>query len=333
MEAGKMLGPRIFVGSSIVDGMPVTNKNSLGVSRPAEARQAVRTLKDSGAGFIKVYENLSRESYYAIADESKKLKISFAGHVPDSITPTEASNAGQKSIEHLTRMLIGCSSKEEKFKDLKNAEWTPALKAELIESYSEQKCREASALFVKNGTWHDPTIVVLRSRLLSDDESFTKDARLRYVTAAETQYWLKFTENFRPANRKNREVRFQKELEILKIMHRSGVAVLAGTDVGNPFIYAGFSLHDELELLVQSGLTPFEALRTATVNPAKYLGMEKSLGTIEKGKLADLVLLDANPLANISNTRKVNAVITNGHLLKRQDLDEMLNKVAQRVKG
>jgi hypothetical protein len=324
IEAGKLLAPRIFVGSSIIDGVPVVHKNSLGVSTPDEARRAVRLSKDSGAGFIKVYENLSRESYYAIADESKKLKIPFAGHVPNSVTPTEASNAGQKSIEHLTRMLIACSSEEDKFKVLKNADWTPALRAELVESYNEQKCREVSAVFVKNGTWQDPTMVVVRSRLLSEDESFTKDSRLRFVSDDNTREWLKFTENFRPANRGNRERRFQKELGILTVMHRSGVPVLAGTDLGNPFIYAGFSLHDELELFVQAGFTPFEALETATVNPAKYLEMEKTLGTIEKGKVADLILLDANPLTDISNTRKINAVVLNGRLLDRKLLDRML---------
>jgi imidazolonepropionase-like amidohydrolase len=115
-------------------------------------------------------------------------------------------------------------------------------------------------------------------------------------------------------------------------MHNAGVPLLAGTDLGNPFVYAGSSLHDELGLLAQAGLTPFEALKAATVNPAKYLGLEKSLGTIEKGKFADLILLDANPLIDISNTRKINAVVVNGYLLKRKDLDEMLNKVADKVK-
>ena len=115
-------------------------------------------------------------------------------------------------------------------------------------------------------------------------------------------------------------------------MHQSGVPILAGTDLGNPFIYAGFSLHDELELLVQAGLSPFEALKTATVNPAKYLGLEKSLGTVENGKLADLILLDANPLLNISNTGKINSVVANGRYLDRKTLDEMLNNVEAAAK-
>ena len=91
-------------------------------------------------------------------------------------------------------------------------------------------------------------------------------------------------------------------------------------------------MHDELALFVQSGLSPFEALKTATVNPAKFMKRERELGTIENGKLADLVLLDANPLANISNTRKINAVVVNGRVLRRKDLDEILNTVAENAK-
>ncbi len=104
------------------------------------------------------------------------------------------------------------------------------------------------------------------------------------------------------------------------------------TDVGMPFIYAGFSLHDELDLLVQAGFMPFEALQTATVNPAKFLDLEKSLSTIEKGKFADLILLDANPLLDISNTRKINSVVANGKLFDRKTLDEMLNNIEAAAK-
>jgi imidazolonepropionase-like amidohydrolase len=116
----------------------------------------------------------------------------------------------------------------------------------------------------------------------------------------------------------------EKETELVGEMHRAGVKILAGTDLGNPYVYPGFSLHDELALLVQAGLTPLEALQTATLNPAKFFGKETELGTIEKGKLADLVLLDANPLENINNTTKINAVVLNGRLLDRAALDKLL---------
>jgi imidazolonepropionase-like amidohydrolase len=115
-------------------------------------------------------------------------------------------------------------------------------------------------------------------------------------------------------------------------MHSAGVRLLAGTDIGNPFLYPGFSLHDELELFVQAGLTPLEALKTATVNPAKYLGLSRSLGTIEKGKVADLVLLEANPLANIRNTQKIAAVVVNGSYISKPELQKMVLDVEAAAK-
>ena len=323
MSAGYLIAPRIITASSIIDGVPVVNANSVSVSNGEEARRAVRTFKAAGASFIKIYDNLSRESFLAIADESKKLNIPFAGHVPKSVTAVEASDAGQKSMEHLVRMLVACSSVEDKYKYLNSDEWTPAIRVEIVQSFDEKKCRQVGAVFARNGTWHDPTNVVSRVGL-SDDESLKKDERLKYIARGEAQYWLKFSERFNPRTRKNRELWFQRHLQITKALHDANVSMLAGTDVGNPYIYAGFSLHDELELFVQAGLTPFEALRTATVNPAKYLGLGKSVGTIEKGKFADLILLDANPITDISNTRKINAVIINGRYLPRNVLDKML---------
>jgi imidazolonepropionase-like amidohydrolase len=119
---------------------------------------------------------------------------------------------------------------------------------------------------------------------------------------------------------------YQKELEIVSAMRRAGVPILAGTDTGNPFCFPGFSLHDELALLVQSGLRPVEALQAATINPAKFLSLDKMLGTIEQGKIANLVLLDANPLDEIRNTQRINAVVLNGKLFDRKALDKMLSQ-------
>jgi imidazolonepropionase-like amidohydrolase len=130
----------------------------------------------------------------------------------------------------------------------------------------------------------------------------------------------------------NRKIRLQKETELVGEMHRAGVRILAGTDLGNPYVYPGFSLHDELALLVRAGLTPLEALQTATINPAKFLGKENELGAIGKGKFADLLLLDANPVEDINNTRKINAVVLNGRLLNRQTLDKLLADVEAAAK-
>jgi imidazolonepropionase-like amidohydrolase len=321
-EAGTLIAPRVAPGSSIVDGVPTFLPNALGVATPDEARRAVRMLKEAGAGFIKVYWNLSPEAYRAIADESKKLGIPFAGHVPFSMSAADASAAGQKSIEHLTGISETCSSKEVELRRAREKGWTPALAEEMVKTYDERKCRALFARFAKNGTWHTPTIALHRMLTFRGDEEFQKDSRLRYVPADEAQDWLKpVPGRFDPETRR---ARFRKLLEAVGEMNRAGVSLLAGTDLGNPFLFPGFSLHDELELFVRAGLTPLQALQTATINPAKYLGMTSSLGTVERGKLADLVLLDANPLESIGNTQRISAVVANGRFFDRNALDALL---------
>lgn len=331
LEAGNLIAPRIAPGSAIVDGVPTFLPNMLGVATPDEARLAVRKLKAEGAGFIKVYWNLKPEVYRAIADEAKKLGIAFAGHVPFSMSAAQVSDAGQKSIEHLTGILENCATDDEKWRRV--TKLTPVLTEELWATQDENKCRELFRRFAKNKTWQTPTAVLHRMMFLTDDDYFRKDERLKYVNANERQFWLKRANQPRQVSRQTRQERFEKMLSTIRKMYQMGVPIMAGTDVGNEFLYPGFSLHDELELFVQAGLTSFEALQTATINPAKYLDAEKSLGTIEKGKFADLVLLEANPLENISNTRKINAVVINGKYLSKETLNKMLKDVETSMKN
>jgi hypothetical protein len=246
------------------------------------------------------------------------------------VSAAEASDVGQKSIEHLTGILETCSIKEAELRKAK--EWTPALAEEMWRTYDEQKCRALFTRFAKNGTWHTPTIALHRMLAFRREEDFRRDARLRYVLADTAQAWLKPAGWDERVDPETRRARFRKLLETVGVMHRAGVPLLAGTDLGNPFIFAGFSLHDELELFVQAGLTPLEALKTATVNPAKYLGLSGSLGSIETGKLADFVMLEANPLENISNTRKVAAVVVNGRYLSKPELQKMVSDVEDAAK-
>lgn len=169
---------------------------------------------------------------------------------------------------------------------------------------------------------------MLKTYIVFGDESFRRDGRLRYIPRLLQQRW-----NIRVANRAGSDNAvekkvLQKQFEIVGAMQKAGVPILAGTDTGNPYCFPGFSLHDELALLVIAGLTPVEALRSATLNPAKFFGLDQTLGTIEQGKIADLVLLDANPLLDIRNTQRINAVVSNGRLFDRQALDKMLGEAA-----
>ena len=323
-----LLGPRMVVASPIMDGPEPIWPNSISVSNEEEGRKAVRRVKQSGADFVKVYALLPRDAYFGIADEAKQQGMTFVGHVPNSVSPAEASDAGQKSIEHLTGILIACSDKETDLRDklvkANSPEARSKVQAAALETYDKQKETDLIARFAKNHTWQCPTLTVLRSNAYLGDERFRSDGRLRYIPRQLQQRW-----GFRIANRSGGDNAgakkvIEKQFELVGAMQKAGVPILAGTDTGNPFCFPGFSLHDELALLVIAGLTPVEALRSATLNPAKFFGLDQTLGTIEQGKIADLVLLDANPLADIRNTQRINAVVSNGRLFDRKALDKML---------
>jgi imidazolonepropionase-like amidohydrolase len=336
------ISPRLVSAGPIVDGPHPVWSFSIAVANAEEGRKAVTTVKRD-FDFVKVYSLLPREAYFAIAEEAKKQQIPFAGHVPMSVSALEASDAGQKSIEHLDGVLLACSSEEAALmKRAADALNQPdprisalpvrrALAKRAVETYDELKAQKLFARFVRNGTWQVPTLTVLRAFAYLDDPDLTKDPRLKYMPESLRQEWNP-ENDFRLKGRTaedwaNTKKVYRKLLEIVGAMNRAGVPLLAGTDTPNPYCFPGFSLHDELALLVQAGLTPMEALQTATRNPARFLGREKELGTIQTGKLADLVLLDANPLEDISNTRRVNAVMIGGKLLGGEALQKMLAEV------
>jgi len=343
ISEGRRLGPRIVAGQMVDGPIPVWPEHTISVSDEASARQAVASFGDR-ADFIKVYSLIPRPAYFALADEAKKRGITFAGHVPFSVSAAEASDAGQKSIEHLEGVLLACSAIEPELRKniaeaIKDAKDTDQMRAALVrvlteteiralDSYSEEKAAALFARFAKNGTWQAPTLVVARVGALLDDPNFTNDPRLKYVRPGLRDAW-KNKDDFRVQNRtaeiiKYGRVQFEKKLEIVKAMHRAGVKILAASDALVMYVFPGFSLHDELELFVKAGLSPMEALQTATRNPAAYLGLSDTLGTVEPGKKADLVLLEANPLENISNTKRITAVIVGGRLIPKASLEKML---------
>jgi imidazolonepropionase-like amidohydrolase len=336
--SGSRLGPRIVAAGPILDGRPKPLRpNFLAITTPDEGRETVRRLKTAGADLIKVYSELSRDSFLAIADEANKQNIPFAGHVPYSVSALEASDAGQKSMEHLWGIYLSCSSREEELRSemLKggvNLSGSERIRLEMDEaavSYDEGKAANVFAHLAKNGTWMVPTF----KAVVPDSEIFsvrvTTDPRLKYIPLAIQKRWTEAASAGAAIKSKS----FERKLQVVGAMHRAGVPFLAGTDTAwiQPYTYAGFSLHDELALLVQAGLTPMEALQTATVNPARFLGTETDLGTIEKGKLANLILLTANPLEDIRNTQKIDSVVLKGKLLMRGDLDNLLEHVATRA--
>ena len=316
-------GPRVAIGSNIIDGDPPFAPGMYAVKDAEAARAAVRLMKEQGAGFIKVYWNLSPESYAAIADESKKLGIPFAGHVPFLVSAFAVASAGQRSIEHLTGIGETCSSKED---ELRKKEWTPEVEKELRATFDKEKCRRLYNLFAKNRTYNVPTMVLHRGMLEYDNTAFRSRPALVFISESELREWEDSPQLVRGKALAERQRRFGEILDIVREMNNSGVPLLAGTDNNNPFVVPGFDLHDELELFVKAGLTPIQALRTATLNPAKYLGATDLFGSIASGMTADLLLLDANPTNDIKNTRRIFGVVSNGNYFGRAKLDAMLDK-------
>jgi imidazolonepropionase-like amidohydrolase len=344
VAAGTTIGPHIVAAGIILDGPnPPCAPCSIAVGNAAEGRKAVLTVKQMGSDFIKVYSMLPRDAYFAIADEAKRENMVFAGHVPQLVTAGEASDAGQKCIEHLTGVLVGCSAKEGELRKENEAllraggfrgDTMTLEQSRALDSFDAKQAAALFARFKRNGTWMCPTLSVLRAQAFIGDPDFRDDPRLKYIqNFLKKQFWedgFGFRSRTAEDNARVRGV-FQKQLDVVGMMKRAGVDFIAGSDTANPYVFPGFSLHDELALLVQAGFTPMEALQTATRDPARYLGRLDSVGTIEKGKIADLVLLDANPLAEIGNTRKINAIVLGGRLLTRFELDKMLADVASLV--
>lgn len=334
-EHGTMIGPRIIFAGPYLDGPEEPWAYSLIVRDAEEGRSAVRMLAKAGVGFIKVQSGLSREAYFAIAAESKKGGIEFAGHVPDAVDAIEAADLGQKSIEHLSGILLTCSRKEDELRrvSLDHTIGVPSMvDKQAIESYDSQKAATLFHTLVTRGTWQVPTLTIWNVRAMADDNRLAHDERLKYVAIQMRKSWTEKTDLrlrfFTPEYVAIARQLFAKYLELVHDMHEAGVKFLAGTDTPFPFCVPGFSLHDELKLLVRSGLSPMEAIQSATYNPALYWGITATTGSVEKGKRADLILLRANPLENIDNTTKIEAVVSNGHYYPRQELDRMLSEAA-----
>lgn len=311
-RSGTVLGPAMVVAGPILQrplpfAVPPLVRT---IADEAEARRTVDNLKVQGVDFIKVGDTLPRDVYFAIADESKRQGIPFAGHVSVFVSAAEASRAGQRSIEHFgsagfQAVLLGCSSDETALRQVAQDALVGAMTGgpspdatlfgadfttRLVNTYDAQKAAALFSTFATNGTWQVPTLVALHQ--VWDGK---RGALSQRDIQSGDRLWAKYA-------------------EVLGAMRKAGVKIMAGTDVSVASRVA--PLHDELVLLAKAGIPPIEVLQSATRNPAEFLGTLRTEGTIEVGKVADLVLLEASPLVDIANTRRISAVIRSGTLIE-----------------
>ncbi|HWT00628.1 MAG TPA: amidohydrolase family protein [Pyrinomonadaceae bacterium] len=313
IAAGLRVGPRILRAGPILNGRSF-NPLQMVPGNPDETRGVIRALKYVGVDFIKVHRRMERDSYLAAIDEAKKQGLALVGHIPMTVTPEEASDAGQVTIEHTETLFEGTFSERNKDRKLPDA----------IRQFRDGgEAEKLFARFAKNGTVVTPTLVAFSSIIEAYDPALPPNPLKRYVALSYKEEERKRAQTISAEDLAETKATFAELKEVVRLLHKAGVTLMTGSDIAATRV-PGFTLHDELALLVGAGLTPLEALRAATVTPARVMKKEKDLGTIEAGKLADLVLLDANPLDDIGNARRIRAVIVNGKLLDRAALDRLL---------
>lgn len=332
------VAPRIVYSSPMLDGDPPVWRHGYGVADSAAAVAAVDSMVALGFDFLKVYSRLPREAYFSITRRARERGIPFAGHVPQSITPLQASDAGQRSLEHLDeRLYMACvpggQARLDAFlgaraagapRDSVNAALRRLMETALTGA-DAGTCRPVLERLAANGTWITPTLTV--SRGLHPTPEMMADPRLRFVPAGLAQRWASRRNASEEADVERRIN--QQATRMVGLMQAAGVGILAGTDASDEaYVFAGSGLHDELALLVDAGLTPLQALQAATLSPARYLNAADSMGTVAAGRVADLVLLDANPLADIHNTTRIFAVVARGRLIDAAERERLL-RIAQ----
>lgn len=307
-SSGRVLGPEVIAAGPILDDVPGDWPLRMRVKNAEEGRAAVQLLKRRGVDLIKVHNFTPRDAFFAIAAEARRQNLPLAGHVPLKVTVEEGIEAGMTTIEHLSedgKMWKACS---------RGAEYRPAM------------CRPFFAMLARRRIWQTPTLVALSElAVIGTPASAVNREHLAYANTQLRELWAGNQSFFvkRPEIVDILKRLAEVGLVVTRDMASAGVGILAGCDA----LIAGFCVHDELTAMVRSGMTPLAALQTATVNPARYLGREKTLGTVAPGKVANLVLLDANPLDDIANVRRIRAVMVAGRLVERDELDGILAQV------
>ncbi|WP_263357819.1 amidohydrolase family protein [Acidicapsa ligni] len=320
--SGALVGPRLFIAGPLMEGpVPIQMSLIVDLFSEGQARDEVRTLKLHNVDYVEVDTTLTPELYWAIADEAKREGLPLVGHIPAKIAAGDIVNANQKNVEHLGgrffNVLVACSSDEAYFnqviaktydelliavkenRQINEPQFRADFDDRLLRTFDDSKAQRLYRLYAQKGVVQTPTLYVLNTLWQSNKDSD------------------KLNDEDMDAGKKI----FAKDLEVVGKMKRAGVTILAGTD--GPYSQGGDALHSELELLVQAGLSPLQALQAASRDAAQAMGVSNEVGTIEAGKVADMVMLEADPIKSISNTRRIAGVILQGHMFTKEELSAM----------
>ena len=339
VAAHRLTGPRMVVSGPMLDGPRVTFAASIAIATQDDGRKAVRLLKSKGVDFVKIQSGVPRDAYPAIADEAKKHGLPFDGHVPDAIRASEAIAAGQRTFEHLIGIFEASTPDEDAFLSRRyGAGKDPSVNKSLaafLDRYDPARERTIIERLAASGVWQCPTLFWERGQWLVDVIDWRQDSDIAYTprTWIEKKYpssqkSIAESMDSDPLDVRRRFV--EHELEIVRALHAAGVPFLAGTDTpAGVDVTPGISLHLELQRFVDAGLTPLEALQTATINPARFFGRTSDFGSVQAGRLADLLILSANPLEDIANTRTISGLVADGKYWAPTEIGRLRQRLKQ----
>ena len=342
MRADDAVAPRVFFAGPLLDGQYVVydgdDRPEIGVQNatPEQARDTIRDLKEQGVDFIKIYEMVSPDVFEAMVETANELDLPIDSHVPLSL---RASTAGPSvdSIEHLRNIEMDCASDsptlhEERLERLRNPDGLSGfeLRSSLhslqrlpaIANYDQERCDEVIAAL--ESTTQVPTLQLYSTGIVPPYSRDDWDAALDQLPAAATEDWRRIADEGRANPPEDVDTTFAEwGLFLTGRAHAAGVPIGAGTDTPIGLSPPGYSLHMELDFLVRAGLSPIDALAAATVRPAEFFSLQDQMGTIDVGKVADLVLLDGNPLDDIANAKSISLVISKGVIYDAVELSEI----------
>lgn len=349
--ANPLEAPRVMISGPLLDGMPNVYDGSSpgrpllskGYATVDEITADVIRLDSIGVDFLKAYEMLTPEQFHEVTRLGKELGLKVTGHVPLSMDVISASNAGLNSMEHLRNLELSSASNADELLEERRqillagkddeggvlrSRIHSAQRETAIQNYDDQKNDEVLSVLAQNETWQIPTLALnLGATELHYTEAEWLDT-FRYLPQIVEEDWRE--DAALRADSEGSPFRVQQSEWLLNMagkIHRAGIEIMAGTDTPIGLLTPGKSLHRELFLLVKAGLTPMEALKTATLNPARYFGMEDELGSVEEGMWADLIILDANPLEDIRNTKKIHTVIKQGNIFDPDRLEQIKERL------
>ena len=332
VASGSLLGPRIFTSGPKLEGYKPIWKGTLEVGTPAEVEAALDKLEAMKVDFVKITDNtLKPDTFLYALGAAKRRGMLTSAHTPYALTIEQAVDTGLNSIEHIDYLIKAGSPREKELGAAYAAgkiSYGDATNA-FVDSFDPAYARREYRRLAAKGVFVTPTLNMIRILAYLDREDHSKDPALAFMGPGlrKTYDWrIERAAKATPAQVAARHKEYELSKRVLPMLVAAGIPILAGTDAGylNSFNYPGEGLHDELERYVESGLTPQQALVSATITSPRFLGYSGRYGAVAQGKAADLLVLDANPLKSVKATRAINAVILHGHLLDRAALDKLL---------